>query len=374
MRFKTLDSYNFANKSVLVRIDINSEIDNGKVISSPRFSEAAKTLKELVKKKAKVVVLAHQGRPGKPDFIGLSQHAKILSKYLKIKYVDDVVGVNAVKAIKSLKPGQCLLLGNVRALKEEFNPGKNKLTATLRPLFDYYVNDAFSICHRKQTSVVSFPKFLKSCIGKTLENELKHIEKLKMKDCLYILGGAKPTDVMLLLNKKNILSTGVLANLCLMAKKVNLGADNEVVVDYPEAMNEILKNLKHIKTPVDVAVDENGKRKELDIKELPSNYHILDLGKNTAKEYIKEIKKAKKIFFKGTAGFAEKKEFAFGTKTLLKAVESSKAFSVISGGHSITALKKFGINQKKLGYVSLSGGALVHYLAGKKLPGLEVLE
>ena len=139
-------------------------------------------------------------------------------------------------------------------------------------------------------------------------------------------------------------------------------------------MGEVVKNIKHIKTPIDVAIDVNGKRKDIDINQLPTKHNILDIGKETIKEYIKDIKKAKIIFFKGTAGFAENPKFSLGTKALLKAIAASKAFSVISGGHSTTALRKYGINKAKIGYISLSGGALVYYLAGRKLPGLEALK
>ena len=138
------------------------------------------------KKKAKVVVLAHQSRPGKPDFTTLKQHSKLINKYTKIQYIPDVIGKKAQTAIKKLKPGQALLLENIRLLKEEFKPNKNnKIVKTLAPLADFYINDAFSIAHRDQTSITAFPKVLKSAIGPTLEYDLKHLNKTKSKNCYY---------------------------------------------------------------------------------------------------------------------------------------------------------------------------------------------
>ncbi len=371
--YKTLDSFNFRGKRVLVRIDINSEVRNGKVSFSDRYSASVKTIKELMKKKAKVVLIAHQGRPGSSDFISLVQHSTLLKCFIpKLRFVNDIIGNKAVTAIKSLKDGEVLLLENLRFLKEELEPKKdNKLVKILAPLFDYYVNDAFSVSHRKQTSITEFPKVLKSCIGRTMEMELKNLDRLDTKNAVFILGGDKVEDVALLFNKKNILSAGVPALVCLLAKGVDLGAENE---RKKQINNFIKKESKHIKTPVDLALNMNGKRKEISLNDMPSKYRVLDIGSETIKQYCDIIKKAKSIFMKGTPGYSQMKGFEKGTFNILKAVEQSKAFSVIAGGHTTTAMQRFGINKKKIGYVSLSGGALIYYLAGKKLPGLEVLK
>ena len=265
-----------------------------------------------------------------------------------------------------------MLLENLRFLKEELEPKKeNKLVKILTPLFDYYVNDAFSVSHRVQTSITEFPKVLKSCVGRTMELELKNLSKLDIKNAVFILGGDKVEDVALLFNKKHILSAGVPALVCLLAKGVNLGAENE---RKSQITSEIKKEAKHIVTPVDLAANVNGKRQELKLSDLPSNYKILDIGSETIKQYCDIIKKSKSIFLKGTPGYSQITGFEKGTFNILKAIEQSKAFSVVAGGHSTTALTHFKINKKKIGYISLSGGALVHYVAGKKLPGLEVLK
>ncbi len=373
MGYKTLDSFDFKGKRVLVRVDINSEIRNGKVVLSERIKQSATTINELIKKKAKVVVIAHQGRPGSKDFISLRQHAALLNKFVKIKFIDDIIGKKALTAIQNLKEGEAILLQNIRFSKEELNPGKNnRLVGTLAPLFDYYVNDAFSVSHREQSSITEFPKHLKSCIGRLMEHELKNLKKIRIKDCLFVLGGAKLDDVLLLRNKK-ILTTGILGNLCLIAEGYSLGKNNAIKNNFRDAYKEVQKNITHIGAPIDVAIDSKG-RKEIAVTELPTNHDILDIGTQTATGYAKEIMHAESIFLKGTAGVCEKKGFEKGTRILLEAMAKTKAFTVISGGNTTTAMHRFGINKKNINYISLSGGALVHYLAGKKLPGLEALK
>lgn len=376
MVLRKLSSLKLKNKSVLLRIDINSDMRNGKIVESDRIKEHSKTIKLLLKKKAKVVILAHQGSPGNRKT--LEKHYKLMKNYLgkNLKFVDDILGKRAVKAIRNLDHGQALLLENVRFLEEEFKPGKNnRLVMNLAPWFDYYVNDAFSICHRNQTSIVGFPKVLPSAIGPVLQEELENSQKIKskLKDCLFILGGAKSKDLIPLIKNKT-LSTGKLSLLVLMAYGYKLGKDDERMKEDKKLISQIKKNLKHIKGPVDLAINFNGERKEIDIEDLPVNHEIWDIGKDTIKEYKKEIKKAEVIFFKGSPGLFQEKGFGLGTEEILKAIAKSKAFSVIAGGQSSDAIKMFNINRKKFNYVSLSGGALVSYLAGKKLPGLEALK
>lgn len=373
--FKTLDDVNVKGKRVFVRVDLNSEIIRGNVVLSDRIREHAKTIKELVKRKAKVIVLAHQGQPGKRDFIGLKEHCKLLNKFVKIKFVNDIIGYRAINEIEELKNGEAILLENVRFLNDEFKPCiNNKMIMVLGKLGDIFVNDAFSLAHRNHASVVCFPGIMKSCIGRVMEKELKNIEKINLKNALFILGGAKTEDNLLLLKKKKILATGVFSLLALMAAGHKLGLEDERLKREKKFVYRIKKALKRIKLPVDLAIRKGGRRRDMVLEGFPQNSRVLDIGKKTIGIYIKEIEKAKSIFWKGTAGYCEDKDFCLGTKMLLKTIEKSKAFCVVAGGHSSTAIEQLGINKNKIGYVSLSGGALIHYLAGKKLPGLEVLK
>ena len=369
---------NLQGKKIILRVDLNCDIHDGKIIESERIKEHARTIKFLQVKKAKIVILAHQGNLGEKTCTSLRQHAKFLNKYAKVKFVPQVIGKRAWLEISELKNGEALLLENVRFLKEEQNPtANNSFVKYFKEAgFDYYVNDAFSVSHRNQTSIVSFPKVFPSAIGLVFEEELSHIEKIKtkMKNCLFILGGAKSKDLLPLLGKGKILTTGKLSLLCLIANGYNLGKENQLLKkDFP-LLSIIKKNLDNIETPVDLALNVRGKRKESFLDEFPKNYLVWDIGEQTIKDYKKEIAKAKVIFFKGSPGMFQEKGFEKGTREILNAIANSKAFSVIAGGQSSDALKKFKIPKSKFSYVSLSGGSLVAYLAGEKLPGLEALK
>jgi len=325
-------------------------------------------------------VLAHQGQPKERNFISLEQHSRILNKYVKIKFVDDVIGKKASNAVKKLKNKEVLLLENVRFLKEEFNLSeKNRFVKTFLDLgFDYYINDAFSVSHRNQTSIVSFPKVLRFGIGRVMEEELKNIKKLKskIKNSLFILGGKKTKDLIPLLKNKKILTGGHLSLLSLISKGYNLGEQNKILRNQFGILPEIKKYSKNITDPIDLAISVKGKRKIMDLDDFPQKYPVWGIGDRTIKLYKKEIQNLKQgeaIFFKGSMGRFQHKGFEIGTREILKAISKSKAFSVIAGGQSLDALKKFKINKNKFNYVSLSGGALVCYISGKKLPGLSAL-
>ena len=401
--FLTLDDFDFKNKTVLVRVDINIPYDakKKKVEMSDRIVEAGKTIKELSNKKAKVVILAHQGRKGHDDFIPLKQHARLLTKVTKkkVQYVDDIVGKKAVTKIKSLKPGEIILLDNVRFLKDEAinksprEHAKSKLVKTLSPLADVFVNDAFSVSHRSHASVVGFAKVLPVIAGRTMEKELtalkKTITKMKIsKHDTFVLGGAKPEDPLdimeHMLNEKTlekVLTGGIVGQLFLMIKGYKLGKPTEDFMekkgylDYLKQAKRILRKYKDsIETPIDLAIEVNGKRKEISIGELPTEYQILDMGKKTVEEYSKIIRHSKTIVFKGPMGVYEKDKFGVGTKLILRTIINSEGFSLVGGGHTLSAIKKFRISKKRFSHVSLAGGALITYLSGKKLPGVEILK
>ncbi|MEM4625709.1 MAG: phosphoglycerate kinase, partial [Candidatus Pacearchaeota archaeon] len=367
--------FNFKDKVALLRSDLNSNVVNGKVILSERIIQSVITIKELKKRGAKVVIIAHQGRKGSSDFLSLEQHAKLLNRYTTVRFVKDIVGKEAEREIKNLKSGEALLLENIRSEDDELNPrAENNRLIKLTEWADIYVNDAFSVCHREQTSITEFPKRLPSCAGRLLEKEVNALKKIKIKKCLYILGGAKPEDNIKLLKGNKILSCGLFGQVCLINKGKNLGAQNK----YLEKQGVLIKiersKLRKVITPIDFAVLINGKRREIEIKNFPNEYEIFDIGSKTIKLYTEEIKKAKAIYMKGPAGDCSKKEFCKGTKSILEAVSKIKVFSVIGGGHLSDAIKKFKIDKSKFGHISLSGGALLSYIAGEKLPGLEALK
>jgi len=379
---KFLKEADVKNKVVLVREDLNSEVVKGRVLMAPRIKESANTINHLRKRKAKVVVIAHQGRPGEKEFTSLEQHAKLLGKFTKIKFVPDVIGKKAEDAIKDLKPGQAILLDNIRKLKDEFSGSTDtQFVKKLSSWCDIYVNDAFSVSHRVQASVVAFPKKMKHYAGLLMEKEVKALEKINLKSCLYILAGAKPDDNFMLLNKNKILACGLFGQMCIVAKGRDLGAQNKYlennITNYDKWLGRMKIKLnkigKLVKTPVDFAVRVNNKRKDVPLQDFPVPYEIFDIGPETQKMFVKEIKDAKAIYMKGPAGYYSEKQFFHGTYTLLKAISKSSAFSVLGGGQLSDAIAKSKIPARRFGHISLSGGALLEYIAGKKLPGLKTL-
>src|SRR3989338_5636155 len=287
LRYKTIDNLKLRNKTVLLRVDLNTEIVNNHVLDSLRFKEHAKTISELKKKKARVIILAHQGRHGKKDFTSLKKHAKILSRYTRVGFVQDVIGRKAVEAITKLKYGEALLLENIRSVKEEFAPEKrdNSLVRVLSSLADVYINDAFSVSHRNESSITAFPKILDSGVGRVMQKELGSLEKIKLKECLFILAWAKVEDNLLLLKNKNIITAGLFGQLCTIAKGSNLGAQNKFLRNELKLIPRIKPFLGRIKTPTDFAVNANGKRIELKLEDFPSKYEIFDIGEETIARY-----------------------------------------------------------------------------------------
>jgi phosphoglycerate kinase len=388
-------------KVVLVRVDFNSPVDpeSKKVLDDSRIrAHGETTIKELAKKGAKIVVLAHQGRKGDPDFIPLKQHAETLSRVLgkPVKYVDDVFGEKAKEAIKNLKGGEILVLENVRIFAGETKEGtpeehaKTELVRNLAPLADLFVNDAFAAAHRAQVSLTGFTAVLPSVAGRIMERELKSLSKVlenPEKPCVFIIGGSKADDSLEISKyvldngiANHVLTGGVVGQVFLVAKGVNLGKPNIEFLEKKELMLFVsgIKTLLQkypdkIKTPVDVAVEEGRGRKEVTVKKLPTEHSIMDIGAKTVEEYTKLITRAKTIVVSGPMGVYENKEFSFGTKKVLEAIASSKAFSLAGGGHTIAALQEFGVFNK-ISYVSTAGGALIEFLMGKKLPGIVALE
>ena len=397
--FNTIDEFDVEDKTVLVRIDINSPVDpsSGIILDDTRLKLHAQTVKELSNKGAKVVLLAHQSRPGKKDFSTLAQHAEALSDILnlRVKYIDSLFSNSAKQAIKALRPHEILLLEDARFYSEEtlsrspLEQSKTHLVTQLTPLIDYFVNDAFAAAHRSQPSLVGFTVNTPSAAGRVMEKELTVIQDALDNvehPCVFLLGGMKPEDSIdvmenVLSNETadSVLTTGIVGNIVLWASGADIGEVNKqfIISKGYEAMvvrsKELIERFgDKVKYPIDVACQIDGNRVDIDSSEIP-NESIFDIGEKTIAFYAKEIRNAKYIFANGPAGVFEDPQFAMGTEDLINAMANSDGFTLIGGGHIAAATAGLGL-EEYMSHLSSGGGACISMLAGKELAAVEALK
>jgi phosphoglycerate kinase len=393
MRFLTIDDFNLKGKTVFLRVDMNCPIDNEtlEISGTKRIEETVETINSL--KESKIVMASHQGRVGNKDYTSMEKHAMVLEKLInrKIKYVDDVIGTAAQNEIKKLNDGEILLLDNLRLCAEEnyefsgSDAEKTLMVQRLSKLLDVCVLDSFPSAHRAHPSIVGFPYVLPSCAGRLVEREVKKLDEIMSitkAPHVIVLGGKKVDDrleaIRLLIENQrasNVLLTGLIGNVFLRAQgrirsSLGIKREQEIVAKAHTLIGEFPDVFS---TPVDVAIEQNGNRVELDIRELNKDDQIFDLGPKTIEHYSKIISGAGTVFISGPAGFFEKEGYDYGTKALLEAVSNSMATTIVSGGHLTSALKKFGLAEK-INHISTAGGALVRYLTGTKLPMIQSLE
>ena len=395
LKFLTIDDFDVNDKTVFLRVDVNSPIDpsNHAILDDSRIRATKTTLDSL--KTAKVVLGSHQSRPGKEDFTTLEEHASLLRRYCSqnVTFVEDVMGPTARNAIKDLKRGEILVLDNLRTCAEEtLEAPPEKLARTLMirrlaPLCDLYVNDAFAAAHRAQASLVGFAYVLPAAAGRLMEKELKALNAVLWEPkhpCTYVLGGAKVEDKLPVIENilkrggaDTIILGGLTAKIFLEAQGINLSkGDQEELVGLTgcleRARNMLGKYPSRIKVPVDLATLKDGDRVEASVKQLNYNGPSLDIGSETTKTYAQIIKASKTVVANGPMGVFEKEGFDIGTRTVLDAIASCKGVTVIGGGH-LAGLANMLEIEDRFTHVSTAGGAMLSMLAGESLPGVEAL-
>ena len=397
MNIGTLQDVDTAGKTVLLRVDFNSPIDpsSNTILDDKRFREHLQTIRAL--EDAKVVILAHQSRPGKKDFTTLAAHADKLERLLgmPVNYVDDIIGSGAKKAVGNMHPGDVTLLENIRFMAEEnltLKPeegAKTHLVRKLASMADLCVYDAFGTAHRSQPTITGLPYAMKTVAGLLMEKEVSMLGRVfttAPKPVTFVLGGTKVDDSMAVAG--NVLENGtadkvaiigVVANVFYMAQGIdigepsrnlihNLGYDGEV-----EHAKEILKNYAdRIIIPDHVAVKQDGKRAEYDVNEVPKDCPIMDMGSKSIEKFAVEFKNSGTIVWNGPAGVFEDADFAAGTFDLLRAA-STVEFSVCGGGHTAAVIEQLGL-EHDYSHLSTGGGACIEFLTGKKLPAIAALE
>jgi phosphoglycerate kinase len=393
IKMLTLEDLELEDKRVFLRVDINTPVhpDTGELIERARLEEAAATIEDLPK--SKVVVASHQGRVGRSDYISLDRHAEALQSIIgkPVKFVPDVFGPEALREIEALASGEILVLDNLRFTAEEnqeYKPAdaeKTFLVSRIQKHVDACILDAFSTAHRSSPTIVGFAGMVPTCAGRTVGRELRMLDRIVSVEkgpYVTVLGGAKVSDRLeavdaLIANKRadKVLLCGVVGLVFLKAAgkyKGDLKIDGEQKF-LLKARQLIDEDPERFVVPIDVGIKVDGGRKNVDVAELASQVQVLDVGPKTVEKYERHIKGAGTVFMSGPPGAFEWEDFSYGTEHLLKAMASSLATTIISGGHLSSALRKYGIHEQ-IDHISTAGGALVQYLAGKRLPLIDALE
>lgn len=385
---KTIKDIDVKGKKVLVRVDFNVPMKEGKITDDTRIRAALPTIQYLMDHGAAVILASHLGRPkGGPDPVfSLKPVGDYLAKLIgkPVAFSEDCIGPKAEMAAKALKFGDVLLLENTR-----FHPEEEKndpaMAKQLAALADVYVNDAFGTAHRAHASTEGVAKFLPGVAGFLMEKEIQYlgqaVDKPK-RPFVAILGGAKVSDKIgviknLLQKADTLLIGGGMANTFFKAQGYGMG-DSLVEGDALETAKELLKlGASKLHLPVDVVIadkfEDSAQKKTQAVGEVPAGWRVLDIGPETVKQFSKMISEAGTIVWNGPMGVFEFPNFAVGTFEIAKAIAASKAVSVIGGGDSVAAVTQAGVADK-ITHISTGGGASLEMLEGLALPGLVALQ
>ena len=390
MNKKTIRDIDLAGKKVLVRVDYNVPMDGGNITDDTRIRATLPTLRYLLDHGAAVILASHLGRPkgGPAPEFSLAPAAKRLSELLgrQVRLASDCVGPAAVEAAKALKPGEALMLENLRFHKEE-EKNDPEFARQLAALADTYVNDAFGVSHRGHASVEGITKYLPAAAGFLLEKEIDFLSRAVTNPphpYVAIIGGAKVSDKIavianLLTRVDALLIGGGMANTFLAAKGYATGK-SLVEQDKIALAASLLKEAKErgvkLLLPTDVVVADrfaaDAAAKVAGVDAIPAAWMALDIGPATSAAFAAALTGAKLIVWNGPMGVFEMDAFARGTTDVAKAVAASGAVSVVGGGDSAAAIEKAGL-QASISHISTGGGASLEFLEGKVLPGVAAL-
>ena len=391
MNIKLLKDLDYRNKKVYLRVDYNV-VENSKVIDEFRIEQSLPTIKELLAKNCSLILASHNGRPeGKVEkSLSLRPVAQVLANLLKrkVSFIDDCVGQEVSAEAEALKPGEIMLLENLRF--HEAEEKNNSLFAkSMARLAEVYVDDAFANAHRAHASMVGVPKYLPHAAGLLMQKEFETLTgllKSPRRPFLAVVGGAKISTkievLKSLIGKADIIFIGgAMANTFLQAQgfDVEKSLTEPDLIDTAREIIELSKNKKvDLILPTDLvvakAVKPGANKRTVEVGKLEKGDIALDIGKETMRSLIPIIKKAKTIFWNGTLGYAELSDYALASKDLeyLMALRKGKAETVIGGGDTTAFVEKLGMHNR-YSFVSTGGGASLELLSGKQLPALEAL-
>ena len=397
MTFGTLQDVETRGKTVLLRVDFNSPIDpsSNTILDDKRFREHIPTIQAL--EDAKVVVLAHQSRPGKKDFTTLAAHKDKLERLMgmPVTYVDDIFGSCAKRAIRDAHPGDVVLLENVRFSAEEnlslpsAEGAKTHIVRKLASMADLFVYDAFGTVHRSQPTITGLPYTMKTVAGLLMEKEVKMLSRVftsAPKPVTFVLGGTKLDDSMAV--AENVLANGtadkaviigVVANAFYLAKGIDIGVPSANLIhtlgydsEVEHAKRILEKYGDRIILPEFVAVKEKDERREYPVTAVPKDCPVMDMGTESIGVISDVLKNSGTVVMNGPAGVFEDVNFAAGTFEVLHAAANAE-FTVCGGGHTAAVIEKLGL-ASEYSHLSTGGGACIEFLTGKKLPAIDAIE
>jgi phosphoglycerate kinase len=398
----TLDDIDLRGRTIIARVDINSPVNptDGSFLDITRFQFSLPTLRELAG--TKLVVLAHQSRPGKADYTTLREHARVLGRLLSrpVKYVDDLLGSRAQREIRTMEVGEVIVLENTRMYAEEIalkgrsfeDQGRTHMVRNLANIADVYVTDAFSAAHRAQPSLVGFSQRLPCLVGRLFQREIDGVSRALgegERPVVVVLGGAKADDSVRVAG--NVLDTGgadtvitggVVANVFLAASGIDIGDVNMAIVEreagetktlMTEAKAILDKHGDNLMMPVDVAQKNGNSRVRNRVEDLDPALPVLDLGLDTVVQYIQTIRGAKTVVANGPMGMFEEEAFGFGTREVFSEIGRVKGYSLLGGGHTGVVARFLGI-EAIVSHISTGGGSLIQFLSGGEMPVIEALK
>jgi phosphoglycerate kinase len=387
MNKKTVKDIDLKGKRVIMRVDFNVPMQDGKVTDDKRIKAALPTIKHILDQGASLILMSHLGRPkgGPAPEFSLRPAAEVLSSHLRIpvKMAPDTVSPEVEAMAKELKPGEVLMLENTR-----FHKGEEKndleLAKQMAALADIYVNDAFGSAHRAHSSTEGIAQFLPAVSGLLMEKELEYLGRATSnpeRPYIAILGGAKISDKIavvdnLLAQADRVIIGGGMANTFLAAKDHNM-QDSLVETAAIETAKSIMdKSGDKLLLPVDAVIadkfDAAANVQVVDVDKIPAGWRMMDIGPKTVDAFKDALSNAKLIVWNGPMGVFEMPKFAEGTFAIAKMLADSGATTVIGGGDSASAVKKAGV-AKQMTHVSTGGGASLEFLEGKELPGVAAL-
>ncbi len=389
---KFSDSYNFVyNKIVLLRVDLNIPFENNQVLDSTRIKKILPTINNLLKHKAKIIIISHLGRPkGKwlDDFslkVVISELENLTNKSV-LFFKNNIKNIKKDEINEKFQDHDIIVFENIRFYPEE-EKNDQKFTKKIASLGDIYINECFSCSHRNHSSISGIPEFLPSFPGELLENEIQNLKNLFLlsnhQDSVAVLGGAKISTKIKLIEFyaskfSKVLIGGAMANTILVSQGFEIGA-SLIEKKMIKFSNEVFKMFKDkILLPTDVIVSDKKLLKKAEVKlttEINKTDVILDIGPKTRMLFFNEVVKAKTILWNGPLGFFEKKPFDEGTHYVLKSIKANKNknfFSVAGGGDTISILNQSNCFND-FSFVSTGGGAFLEFIQGENMPGLSSL-